>query len=359
MRSLVLRTMLAGLVLVAITLSVAGEASAQCATCAVPTVAYQPVVAQPTVAYRPYTGWYPGKWLDQWRMRRSTVPASRAAYAPTYSAAYAPTYTAAYAPAYTTAYAPTYTAAYAPTYTAAYRPYLTSYAPLSAAVAAPCNTCTQTVARQVLMRPVVVAPACNTCSFTPSCGCDACSTGLSQAHFNEYSSEPACSSCAGGTVGHVVPPSYSNAPSAGAPIVGPPTGQPNYTNPVPAPADSRYKSNRPLEGSGNRARGNRDSDSPADGVDPLDEYDPGPATDVDPSTYYNAPRLLDPRDRTAARSYKKATRSYKKSHQPTVDVWTAVYRGPAKHRNISQASRRTRSQAEIDADGWTAVPRNR
>ncbi|NOZ40847.1 MAG: hypothetical protein GXP24_11560 [Planctomycetes bacterium] len=331
MRSMALRSILAGMVIVGMTLLFAVDASAQCATCPAPTVAYRPVVAQPTVAYKPYTGWYPGKWVDQWRLRRAGVGTT------------APAYTAAYAPTYTAAYAPTYTAAYASpnNYTAAYRPYVTAYAPLSSPIVQTAYyPVTQTVARQVLMRPVAVAPACNTCNFTPSCGCDVSSTGVSQAAY----SEPGCSSCAGGSsVGNVLPPSNS-----GLPNVGPQTPQPSFS-PEPAPANSPYGANRPVEG-----HDSHNVEPPADEVDPLKEHDPGPAkTEVDPSTYYNAPRLLDPRDRTAARSYKQ-------SHKPTVEVWTAVYRGPAKHRNISNTnSQPQRSQAEIDADGWTAVPRSR
>lgn len=342
MNSRICRFGLAGLILVATTLVVTGDVSAQCATCPAPTVAYQPVtayqpvVAQPTVAYKPYTGWYPGKWLDQWRLRRANV---------------------ASAPAYTASYAPTsYTAAYAPTYTAAYRPYVTSYAPLSAPAAAPgCNTCAQTsyypvvqtVARPVLMRPVVAAPACGACSYTPSCGCDTCSAGVSQAAYAEPSyTEPACSSCAGGgTVTNVVPPT-----SSGNQSVGPPTPQPSLT-PQAAPVDSRYESNRQLEGSGSREA---ESAPVNDDDDPLNEFDPGPTdTEADSSTYYyNAPQLLDPRDRTA--------RSSSRSRKPTVEVWNAVYREPANHRRVSQSSSpRTRTQAEIDADGWTAVPRSR
>ena len=335
---LALRLMLASLVLATMTSTVAGVASAQCATCPTATVAYQPVVAQPAVAYQPYTGWYPGKWLDQWRLRRAGVAAT------------APAYTASYAPTYTASYAPTYTAAYAPAYTAAHRPYVTAYAPLSAPAAASCNTCTQTayypvaqtVARQVVMRPVVVAPACNTCSFTPSCGCDACSTGgVSQATYNQPYSEPACSSCAGGgAVTQVVPPGNSFGTN-----VGPQTPRPSL-GAEPAPVESRY----PPRGSSSR-----DGDPIDDGLeeDLLKKFDPGPSsTDSDPNTFYNAPRLLDPRDRTAARSYNQ-------SRKPTVDVWTAVYRGPTKHRNVSQSGRRARTQAEIDADGWTAVSSNR
>ncbi len=330
MKPFALRALLYGLVLVALTIVMPADASAQCATCptaVVPatTVAYSPVVTQPTVAYRPYTGWYPGKWLDQWRMRRAGV----AATVPAYSAAYAPTYRSAYAASYTASYAPTYSVGY----TAAYQPYVSSYAPLSSPVAQSCNTCVQTVARPVLMRPVVAAPACNTCSFTPDCGCDTCaSSGVSQAVY----SEPACSSCAGSSVtSSVVPPASSALPN-----VGPQTRQPDYA-PVPSAADSEYRSNRQIDEGRSPA-----VDPTSDDYDPLEKFDPGPKGDLDPSTY-NAPRLLDPRDRTARSTHRK----------PTVDVWTAVYRGPAQDRRVQQtSSRRTRSRAELDAEGWTAVP---
>jgi len=332
MKFLNLRCLLAGLLLVAVSLLLVGDAAAQCATCPSPTVAYQPVTAyspvavQPTVAYRPYTGWYPGKWLDQWRLRRAGVTA----------------------PASTTAYTPTYTAAYAPTYTAAYRPYVTSYAPLSAPAQPACNTCTQTayyrvtqtVARPVLMRPVVVAPVCNTCSFTPACGCDACSSGVSQATYTE----PACSSCAAASA-----TAPADSTSYGASNVGPQTPQPSLA-PVPDAANSQLRQKPAVSGSGTRESA-PPAGSDLNEIDPLEKFDPGPAaSETDSSTYY--PQLLDPRDRTA-----------RSSRQPTVNVWNAVYR---KTGAIHQASRQTsrkpvvRSQAEIDADGWSAVaPRGR
>lgn len=339
-------TMRTGLASVLLFAAAANNASAQCDTCAQPTVAYQPVVAQPTVAYRPYTGWYPGKLLDQWRLRRAgvgtTAPAYTATYAPSYTAAYSPAYVSN--PAYTSAYTPTtYRAAYTPTYTAAYRPYVTSFAPLSAPAAAPCTTCMQTVARPVLMRPVV-APACDACSYIPSCdcggcgGCDACSSGVSQA---VYSEAPACSSCAGGgTVTNVVPPA-----SSGAPSVGPQTSQPDFRQvPEAAPDRSQYQSNRAIQDDGNPAGD--------DVVPPVQEYPEPAETESDSSTWYNAPQLLDPRDRTAVRTYK--------SRRPTVDVRTAVYRNPTPNQRVSQTSgRRARTQAEIDADGWSSVPSGR
>ena len=343
--------MLTGFMLLAMAFVFVGDVSAQFATCAAPAVAYQPVtayrpvVAQPVVAYQPYTGWYLGRWFDKRRMRRAATTAA---------------YTVAYGPS-ATPYAPTYTAAYAPTYTAAYRPYVTSFAPMARPAPAPFYPIVQTVARPVLMQPVLAAPACNTCSFTPACGCaacstgcDSCSTGVLQADFTE----PACSSCVGGGQAIDVVPEGTSSGN-----VGPQTPKPSLPD-VPAQGALPFQSNRPTE-----ASGAQEGDSSVDDdVDPAKEPDPGPAaTEEDASTYYNAPRLLDPRDRTA-----RSTNSRK----PTVDVWNAVYRKSATGRKLSPklspvgnrqartpAERRPqlepRTQAEIDADGWSAVPRNR
>ncbi len=348
--STLLRSGLAGMLLVAMLI---GNASAQCNTCAQPTVAYQPVVAQPqpvvaqpTVAYRPYTGWYPGKLLDRWRLRRAGVGTTSAVY----TTAYAPTYTAAYAPSYsyTASYAPaTYTASYAPTYTAAYRPYVTSFAPLSSAAATGCPTCTQTVARPVLMRPVV-ASACDTCSYSSPCdcggcgSCDTCSAGVSQAIYSDVSS--GCSSCAaGGTTIDVMPS------SSGLQNIGPATTQPELA-PIPE-GQSQYRG-RPIQ-NGQPADSPVDDVDPLNRVDPINGDDPSPTdTETDSSTWYrNAPQLLGPRNNTALRSYK--------SRKPTVEVRTAVYRNQGHHQGVSQPKRRALTQAEIDAQGWSSVPRNR
>jgi len=338
------------LLLIVATWSQSSDAIAQCATCQAPPVAYQsvtayrpvalqPAVAQPVVAYKPYTGWYWGKWFDQQRIRREARAAYRVGYAP-YAAVSTPTYTAAYAPA---------------VYTAAYQPYVTAYAPLARSAPAPYTASAQTayypivqtVARQVVMQPVVAATACDTCSFTPNCGCSACSTscsacsvGVGQAVYNE----PACSNCTVGR-GTVALPSGSSSPNFGRQ-----TPRPNLS-PVPTPADSQYRSNRPVEGNHNhetdRTVDDVDQGVDQDDVDLLDKNDPGPASEIDTSTYHNAPHLLDPRDRTA------------QSRKPTVAVWTAVYRGPASNRRISPTSAHSRSPTATDAHGWTAVPRDR
>src|SRR5262249_12139930 len=101
----------------ALAVACACSASAQCSTCATPTVAYyQPAVVAPTYT----TAYFRPTLFDRLRMRRWSVPTAAATTA--YTTAYAP-YTAAYAP-YAT-YAPAYSS-----YTASYAPYVTAYAPL-------------------------------------------------------------------------------------------------------------------------------------------------------------------------------------------------------------------------------------
>ena len=317
-----MQSLLVGLVVVTMAALYVESVTAQCATtCAAPTTAfqtaaYQPVayqVAQPA-AYRPYTGWYPGKFINLWRSRGLTTAAP---VAPNYMAAYAP-YTAGYSP---------YTARYAPRQVA-YRPYVTSYALLAPA----CTSCVQTVARPVVMRPVIAA-SCSGCGCDPcSCsGCSACSGSVSQASYTE----PACSSCAASAPIYTTPSSPASPSSIGQPIVGPQTPQPQLQ---PTPEDSTYRSNRPLEGSSSPQNSGGSAEEP--------QQDPGPADSSDSSTYFDlrAPKLLDPSDRTALRT---------SSRKPTVDVWTAVYR-KAKTSRVSQVSH-DRAQAEIDAEGWTAV----
>ena len=285
--------------------AVATNASAQCSTCATPTVAYSPVVTQPVVAQPVYTGWYPGRFFDRLRTRRyfgaATAPA-------TYTAAYAPTYTAAYAPAVT---ATPYTAAYA--YSAAYRPYLTSYAPLTRTSYYVPTATSCDCARQVVLSPV--AGACDPCGCNPcNCGvstcstCSSCSSGVGQAVYSEPTT--GCSNCAAGTG----TPSFSTGPN-----VGPATPRPELAPNEPAPGASQFDANRPV----------------TEDV----KIDPQPVTEEDSSTYFEAPRLFNPRDLTANR-------------QPTVPVRQAVYKQPVQTQQVSHAS-------QVDSDGWFAVPADR
>ncbi len=291
---------LASVVSVAAIVATAPDANAQCSTCATPTVAYY----QPTVAYQPVatqqvrTGWYPGRWFDRRRMRRWGVST---AAAPAYTTGYAP-YTAAYTP-YTAAYA------YTPTsYTAAYRPYVTSYAPLA-------RTSYYSVARPVVMSPI--ASACGACGCDPcgcaqpACGgcgsCSSCSSGVSQPVYGAPST--GCSSCATGSS----VPSYSPSTSAI-----PQTPQPALRPDERIPASTRYPSESPES----------------------DDTSNDPSPEADASTYLEAPRLFNPRDRSASR--------------PTVDVHNAVYRQPVTNHAASHAPAR-----EVDAYGWSAVSTNR
>ncbi len=310
-------------ILIMSTLCVA-QGNSQCSTCPTPQVAYQPVTyqaAQPVVAYRPYNGWYPGKLIDRWRSRGLSTAV----------------------PTYTTSYTP-YTVGYA-TQQVAYRPCITSYAPLAPA----CHQC----ARPVVMRPILSSPcstcgcdSCSTCDCSPcsctgcsSCSsCSTCSTPVNQATYTE----PVCSSCtAGGS-------------TAGQTSAGPPTPQPRLDK---API---YHSNRPQNENGGDPEGSIITEGnviPEGSVIPegngnLDsqQNDPGPVESSGTSTYFElqAPKLLDPSDRTALRS---------SSRKPTVDVWTAVYRKSTNSSasNTSHQVRPAQSQAEIDAEGWTAV----
>ena len=334
------------------TSTITDQAAAQCATCAVPTVAYSPVAYQPAVAYQPYYTQNRLRWRDRVRLRRYERAAYRAGVAP-YSVGYAP-YTAAYAT--TAAYTP-YTAAYTPyslgypSYTAAYRPYVTAYAPLvPAGSVGTCAGCTQTayyaaavtVARPVAMSPVV-ASACSTCSYDPcscstscsTCGCNPCScstcdSGVSQAIY----SEPGCTSCAGAAVPEYSMPGTS-VPSVTTPEVGPSTPRPELRNKQPAPADSIYHRSHPVEAE----------------EDPLHSLDPIPEGDGESSTYIEPPKLFMPGDRTAERG---------SSTRPTVDVRKAIYQNQVDTNSVSQSSRKPgQTRGEIDAVGWSSVSRSR
>ena len=335
------RSLLVGLFVAVLALFVTESVQAQCGTCTTPTLGYQATtyqVASPVVSVPVRTRWYPGKYLfGRWRNRGLTAQQTYAVgYAPytpaynSYTAAYAP-YTAGYAPAavnygyrpYTVGYG-AYRVGFAnvatPTVTNA--AYVTSYAPLTPA----CSTCAQTVARPVVVQRVA-APCCNTCSYDP-CSCNTCSTGsaccatgLSQTSY----AEPTCSSCTPATT--VVPSTPTPVPSSSG--LGPATSQPQL-NGTAVP----YNAQSPVES----------------GAGETQKADPGPAQGTDSSTYYyemRAPRLLDPTDRTA---------QLPSSHRgPTVDVKNAVY---SQRVRSSAASVRLSgpSQAEIDAQGWTAVP---
>lgn len=323
-----MKTLLASVCFVALLQITANSASAQCNTCApaaTPIVAYSPVV-QSTTTYEPYRGWYLGKWLDNMRMRRwgysepTTVTATTVGYVPT-TAAYAP-YTAGYTP-YTASYTPYTVNNYMPVSYST--PYVTAYAPLGQ--------------RQALMRPVVVgspvvSSGCATCSAPAPCSacssCDPCSSCAGSVQAATYSapasySTPACSSCSGSgsSITYSTPSSSSSSSQMSAPALTPQEAAPLRSDYPPA------------------------SDPASDEVVP--QNDPGPS---ESSTYFEAPKLFNPQDRTAQNN---SNRAKPINRSPSVDVWTAVYSKPVTTDNISTTTTK-RSQAEIDAAGWHSVP---
>jgi hypothetical protein len=74
-----------------------------------------------------------------------------------------------------------------------------------------------------------------------------------------------------------------------------------------------------------------------EGTDALDDVLNGGDTD---STYFEAPKLFNPKDRTATRV--------------TVPVWQAIYERPVAHRQASNGPI-TAAQAQRDAAGWTSA----
>lgn len=353
-------TVCAGLVALGWTLPV----HAQCATCPTQVVAFSPVVAPAATVttFQPVrTGWYPGKLLDTWRMRRwgYTAPTTvTAAYAPTWSTAVPVT---AAMPVttmmpVTSTFVPQ-TVSYAPIATTSFStPHITSYAPLGQ--------------RQVLMRPVVVqspvvaaAPvissACSACEVAAPCS--ACAPVTSAVQSATYAAPAAapCTGCAQGstiTYADQAPTTYSG--STQTPQYSGQTPQPQLTPQEAAPLRSNYPDVTPPQNNG--AQNNNGSQNNGQNTAPR-QQDPGPAADdkaADSSSYFEAPALFIPGDRTAQEPpFKRANRA------PSVDVWTAVYHAPADadHAdNISTTSFKpaTRTQAEIDAEGWSSVPAN-
>jgi hypothetical protein len=314
----------------------ATEANAQCSTCPQPVVAFSPVVAPATTVttFQPVdTGWYPGRMFDTWRMRRwgYTNPTAVTTVAPTWSTAMPVT---AAMPVTTmmpiTTTAIPQTVGFAPMATTTFAtPHITSFAPLGQ--------------RQVLMRPVIVqsqvmaaspviSSGCSTCSAcevaAPCSSCAAAAPVVEQATFAAPAAQAPCSNCAQGSqviysdtsasVGGVQTPQPELAPGEG---VG--SSNSNYPN-VEPPKNPQYT-------------------------------DPGPTTPgstttdkASESTYLEPPALYIPQDRTAQQTAKPVNRA------PSVNVWNAVYREPI---NVEQTST-GKSQAEIDAAGWSSVPAN-
>ncbi len=328
----------------------ASTAHAQCSTCAQPqqVVAFSPVVAAPatTVTFEPVRGWYPGRLIDNWRMRRWGFAAPTtvtAAYAPTWSTAVPVT---AAMPVITTTAMPVtstfvpQTVNFAPMATTTFMaPTVTAFAPLGQ--------------RQVLMRPVVVQSPVVATSFVDS-GCSTCAATAPCSACSACNAAAPCSSCAGSTVVEQATfASPAPAPCAGCaqgssitfadqgvgqqqvPVNGNQTPQPALTPQEAAPLRSYYPQPQNSTQEHN-----------------VTTPDPGPATEKpsESSTYLEPPALFIPGDRTAQETAKPVNRA------PSVNVWNAVYREPANADSVSTTTGAT--QAEIDAAGWHSVPAN-
>jgi hypothetical protein len=324
---------------VAVALACATEASAQCSTCPQQVVAFSPVVAPATTVttFQPAdTGWYPGRLFDTWRMRRwgYTNPTAVTTVAPTWSTAMPVTaampvttmmpVTSSFVPQ-TVGYAPMASTTFA-------TPYVTSFAPLGQ--------------RQVLMRPVIVqsqmmaatpvissgCSACSACEVAAPCSsCAAAAPVVEQATFATPAAPAPCSNCAQGSqviysdtstsVGGVQTPQPELAPGEGVS-----SSNSNYPN-VEPPKNPQYSDPGPT-GSGS-----------------------SPTNKTNESTYLEPPALYNPGDRTAQSSSAKPV-----NRAPSVNVWNAVYREPINVENTSTST--GKSQAEIDAEGWSSVPAN-
>jgi hypothetical protein len=319
---------------VAVALTCATEASAQCSTCPQPVVAFSPVVAPATTVttFQPVdTGWYPGRMFDTWRMRRwgYTNPTAVTTVAPTWSTAMPVT---AAMPVTTmmpiTTTAIPQTVGFAPMATTTFAtPHITSFAPLGQ--------------RQVLMRPVIVQSPVVTATPVISSGCSACSACEVAAP---------CSSCA--AAAPVVEQATFATPAAPAPCSNCAQGsQVIYSDTSASVGGSQIPQPELAPGEG---VGSSSSNYPNVEPPKNPQYtDPGPkSTDkASESTYLEPPALYIPGDRTAQHDAAKPV-----NRAPSVNVWNAVYREPINVENTSTST--GKSQAEIDAEGWSSVPAN-
>ena len=247
------------------------------------------------------------------------VPAAASTNSPsTYVAAYPSTYVASYPSTYVASYPSTYVASYPSTYVASYPTYTASYAP-TVSYASPCSTCVQ----QVTMRPV-----CETCP-TPCDPCASCAVGstygVSQTSYEQPSG---CATC--GAV--VTPGSQQGAPANG-------TAQPELEPSVEVGPRSTYQQ-RPVNGEQPPVEPEPGTDT--DDGDLESGFQGEKAESSDGSTFFEAPELFNPKDRTAQRHI--------------APVRTALYEQPVEYRRASTVRTKiTAQQAAQDAVGWTSV----
>lgn len=260
----------------------APSASAQCYSCATPTVAYSPVVYT-----QPYDGWYLGKYVGRLG-RRLFGPAPVAATYPSYPV----TYGAAYPSYYAASYAPTYSTGYSGCGTCGCNP---------CSCQSSCSTCTQTTMRPVIMQPV---NQCTTC-YSPSCsGCSSC--GVSNTVY-ESTGSGTCTSCQASTsVGSVDRADYS------APV-----------NPGAAPPPTFRESERPVTPAGETATESTSSWDPSELqlVDPRDKQAKRPTTTVWTAVYKQPTKVAKTTTARKTSTITVSNQSRAKATPPT--VWTS------------------------------------
>jgi hypothetical protein len=333
-----LRRAMVGLALLAM-FGVANKANAAC--CGGGTTAYYPSTYNAyyggsyAAAYPATTGWYPGYYLNQVRARLWGSPSTYVAAYPTstyYSAGYAPSYSAGYAPSYSAGYAPAYATSYAaPASGSACQSCTAGYAPSG------CSTCG---VQQVTMRPVCTTACASPCSS----GCSTCSSPVvtQTSHV-----QPASSTCCANT--QAVHVQQESATSTRTPEPAPlqtfdsstsNNGSSSGGPSLPPNSDAaiqREEQKPPMNGNDLQPIPGDDTN---DAAGDSEVEDPYKVKDTDSSTYFEAPKLHDPNDRTALRG--------------ASTVRTAVYKQPVSYRNVS-TQRITDEQVRQDAIGWTSA----
>ncbi len=345
------------------------NSAAQCASCAQPVVAFSPVLQpapQQVVAFSPVLqpapqpvvwqsqtttreGWYPGKLIGG-LFRRPTTTTTVTAVAPQPQVVgFAPTHTVGFAPTHTVGFAPQ-AASFAPSptaFTAAYRP---TYPPSYTVGFAPTFSLASEVALQTAFSPVVgsACSSCNACGCDP-CGCTSCAMPVTMA-------SPGCSTCGQATSAVYESPSSGcascNAPASYSSNVAPS----NYYDSAPTQQSYNPQSFTPqTPGQPTPAPGLGPNENPPAERSILekpemqqdDAADLGPSA-ADSSTYFEAPQLYDPRDRTTQR--------------PTAPVWNAVYEKPADGAAVRRTSMKVASEpqapvrrSQVGFEGWSSV----
>lgn len=274
---------------------------------------YQPAAytAYSPVAYTSYYGggWYPGYWLDRVRARVWGSPRTYvAAYPATYQAAYAPSYSVGYRPAYSVGYATSYAAPAVSSGCSSCSSYSAGYSPCSSCTTGcdPCSTCS-----------TCAAPAVGQAVYQQPTGCASCATPAAV-----VAPAPSVPAPQGVTTPSPTPaPQSTYGTQNGAPSLGPGATVPERQQETQRPANGTQQEVQPEPG------------SDTNGTDPYE-------VDGDSSTYFQAPKLFDPNDRTAQRSI--------------APVITALYEKPVSYHNVV-AQRITLEQAHLDAAGWISA----